>query len=79
MGTLIIAHDSIDKQVLQSCREMSHEAGVSGLTQPDANVLIVRYMGDSTGELNDYFTRLWQVIRAQVLRRDACHPRIWNT
>ncbi|MCP5419774.1 MAG: urease accessory protein UreD [Gammaproteobacteria bacterium] len=48
-----------------------------GLTQVD-DVLIGRYAGDSTERAKRIMSRVWQVLRAAVLGKDAIPPRVWS-
>lgn len=43
------------------------------------DLLVARYLGDSTRRAQQRFTALWQKIRPEVMSRPACIPRIWNT
>lgn len=43
------------------------------------NFCIVRYLGDSANQARDGFTFLWEVLRPELIQRQACHPRIWLT
>lgn len=79
MGTFVIVAEQLDAKLLEQCRELSNDVGISGLTRIDNNLMLVRYMSDSTHDLNSYFVRLWEIIRPNIMGREACHPRIWNT
>lgn len=79
MGTFVIVSKALNKTLLETCREVKCANGITGTTQPLESLLLIRYMGNSTLELNAYFVKLWEILRLQILDRDACHPRIWNT
>lgn len=79
IGTFTIFSKSLKKSLIETCRELETGDGIAGITQPIDSLLLVRYMGESTQELNDYFVKLWEVSRSMVINRNACHPRIWNT
>lgn len=79
MGTFVIYSRSLDKKIITDCRELDYRGGIAGVTQPIDSLLLIRYMGESTQALNDYFVKLWEIVRSPVLNRSACHPRIWNT
>lgn len=49
-------------------------AGVTILPE----VTIARYLGRSAQAARDYFTALWQLLRPQMLGREAVVPRIWS-
>ena len=78
-GTLVAVADRLDDDIVASCREQRPESGIGALTRPDRRILVARYIGDGTRQLNEYFTALWQTLRPAILQRPACHPRIWNT
>ena len=44
-----------------------------------AGVLIVRYLGHSSEQAREVFTRVWETLREAFNRRKGCRPRIWNT
>ncbi|MBK8637620.1 MAG: urease accessory protein UreD [Chromatiaceae bacterium] len=59
-------------------RSQLDEALTSGVTLLD-NLLVVRYLGDSTEECRNLFTRIWAGLRPPVLGLEPCPPRIWAT
>ena len=42
-------------------------------------VLVARYLGDSSEEAKQAFSRLWAALRPALLGREAHEPRIWRT
>lgn len=42
-------------------------------------VLVARYLGDSTEQARAVFVDLWQALRPEILHRAPCAPRIWQT
>lgn len=42
-------------------------------------VLVVRYLGNSTESVRQLFVHIWKVLRPLILQREACVPRIWLT
>lgn len=79
MGSLLAYGDKLDASTIKSLRDITPQDGISGITQLLPELLIARYMGKSTQDINAYFIRLWQILRPALMQRDACHPRIWNT
>ena len=79
MATLLVCSNRLQKQWLDDLREYQPDSGIAGITQPLPNLLLVRYLGDSTDAVNRYFIALLDVLRPLVLGRKPCHPRIWNT
>ncbi len=63
---------------LDQVRELVAETPSSGVTLID-DVLVVRYLGDSTEQCRNLFFKIWAAIRASVLGRPPCPPRIWST
>ncbi len=49
-----------------------------GLTLLD-ELLVARYLGESTFEARQIFQRLWAWLRPALYGRAPCPPRIWNT
>ncbi|VAW83617.1 Urease accessory protein UreD [hydrothermal vent metagenome] len=43
------------------------------------DVMVCRYLGDSTEEAKSIFAQAWQIIRPVLVGRKICRPRIWNT
>jgi len=43
------------------------------------DLLVVRYLGDSTEQARKVFTDIWSVLREPLMDRPASLPRIWNT
>ncbi|MBC8209921.1 MAG: urease accessory protein UreD [Gammaproteobacteria bacterium] len=78
-GSLLVYSQSLNKPLLEALRAVEPRQGISGLTQPLDSLLVVRYMGSSTADLNTYFIRLLELLRPALLDRKLCRPRIWNT
>ena len=64
--------DSLGKEVLSQCRGVAATTVLPG-------VLLARYLGDSSEEAMNAFTRLWTLLRPAVCGREAVPPRIWST
>jgi urease accessory protein len=69
-----------DPSVLAQARERLPQAsqGLIGLTLL-GELLVARYLGDSTEEARGLFQQLWRIARPLLLGRDVCPPRIWAT
>ena len=79
-GTLLVAGREIAKDVLTACREKlpaESEArhGITALPQ----LLVARYLGNSSEAAKAWFADLWAVLRPTLINRAAQTPRIWNT
>lgn len=79
MASFVVYSERLDAALLQQLREVEPGAGISGITQPMPQLLVARYIGGSTSDVNHYFIRLLELLRPQVLQRELCQPRIWNT
>lgn len=44
-----------------------------------ADLLVIRYLGESTNEAKSIFLAGWQTVRPEILGRKGCEPRIWAT
>ena len=63
---------------LEQVRELLAETPGTGVTLID-DVLVVRYLGDSTERCRNLFIKIWAAIRTSVMGRPPCPPRIWST
>jgi urease accessory protein len=59
---------------LAACREVE---SLSVTQLP--GVLIARYLGDSSEQAKQLFSKLWRVLRPTVFGREAHLSRIWST
>jgi urease accessory protein len=77
-GTFIVS--GVAQSLLDSLRQMtfSSQAEALALTLID-DLLVVRYLGDSTENARRGFSAIWNRLREPVLGRQALVPRIWNT
>lgn len=71
-GTFVATLDAVDASLLAACREQAAVTHLPGL-------LVARYLGDSSEEAFERFTRVWQQVRPAVTGREAQMPRIWST
>jgi urease accessory protein len=70
-GTLVAT--GVPAELIPECRK----TGAAVTLLPD--LLIARYLGDSTEEAMQRFTALWKILRPAVMQRPAQEPRIWRT
>jgi urease accessory protein len=63
---------------LAAAREQIAEHKQAAATLLD-DLLLVRYLGDSTEQCRRLFTAIWSAIREPVIGRAPCPPRIWAT
>lgn len=81
-GTLMLAYSDIEAQaasLVAQCRETAPigdaQFGVTVLP----GLLLVRYLGNHSEAVRQWFTTIWSVLRPAYLGREAVPPRIWNT
>ncbi|NJR66098.1 MAG: urease accessory protein UreD [Leptolyngbyaceae cyanobacterium CRU_2_3] len=53
-------------------------SGQSGTTRLQSG-LLCRYRGHSTSEARQWFIQVWHLLRAEVMGRSGCIPRVWPT
>lgn len=77
-ATAVFSH--ADDDHLQVARERIEALGVgiAGATLVE-DLLVLRFLGDSTEQVTGLFTDTWRVLREPLLNRAASTPRIWNT
>jgi len=78
-GTRLALGDEIEPEALRELQHCLPRHGFGGVSQTRPGLLVLRYLGDSTAALDDYFLRAWESLRPAVMHRPPCHPRIWNT
>ncbi len=78
-GSFIIYSQAINKSLLESLQFLRAESGIAGISRVESELIVARYLGNSTEHAQAYFRGLWQVLRPVALGHDACMPRIWNT
>ena len=49
-----------------------------GITRID-DILIARCLGEYSEQISTRLKQIWSILRPEVLKREACHPRIWST
>ena len=77
-GTLIVG--PADDAQLATCRQrlVTSTTDSVGATRVD-DLLVVRYLGNSTQRAHALFRGIWERLRPDVLGKPACPPRIWAT
>lgn len=80
-ATLIAVGMPMNSAFLNALREQTRASardGRSGATQMK-QLLVLRYLGDSSQIARQWLMQAWQCIRPGLLMREAVVPRIWNT
>ena len=67
-----------DKAILEKAREIPDVERYAGVTLL-GDVLVCRYLGDSTEQARKLFVAIWQQIRPGLIGKEAVLPRIWAT
>ena len=77
-GTLVLSH--ADEADVDACRNLLFATGTdyAAVTLIE-DLLVVRYLGNSTERAQQLFRAVWQVLRPSTLGRSASPPRIWAT
>ncbi|MCB1803102.1 MAG: urease accessory protein UreD [Gammaproteobacteria bacterium] len=77
-GTLVISHAG--EQDIDACRDLLFASGTdyAGATLIE-DLLVVRYLGNSTENAHRLLRTVWQRVRPATLGRAASPPRIWAT
>jgi urease accessory protein len=78
-ATLLLYSPSMPAELVDGLRDQVKPGCLCAVSQPEPELIVVRYLGQSTAEANDCLVRLWQYARPAVNGLDACAPRIWNT
>lgn len=78
-GSFVVVSPMINDELLAALQAIQVEQGLSGVSRVEENILVARYLGDSTAAAHNYFRQLWMISRPVALGVEACAPRIWNT
>lgn len=79
VGVLLVYSNRLTRNLIDSLRQVAPLGGISGITQPVEKILVARYMGSSTVDVNNYFIKLLELLRPAILHKEMCCPRIWAT
>ena len=82
IGSFTLIGQTVDQATLEQLRQASTQltdlaAADTGLT-PLASGLHCRYRGSSTGAAREWFMRLWQLLKPQLIGRTVYIPRVWG-
>jgi urease accessory protein len=75
-GTLFLCPASSVQ--LQKVQELIGDQLGRGVTLID-DMLICRALDNRADRLREFFQQVWVLLRPDVLKRNACEPRIWAT
>lgn len=79
IGSFLVYGMTLAEAMLRDLQKISPADGISGISQPQPHLLIARYLGNSTRDVDAHFVGLWELLRPLLLQREASHPRIWKT
>ena len=79
MGSFVLYGIELEEAALRKLQSIKPVDGYCGLSQPQPQLLIARFIGNNTADIDNYFIGLWELLRPLMLQRAAVHPRIWKT
>lgn len=77
-ATLLAASTRVDAATIGACRDIRPASGRGGITRLPG-LAVARYLGPRADDAQDYFARLWQILRPALTGHPASIPRIWRT
>ena len=78
-GTLLACGTEFDDATVATLQQLQPERGAAGISRTLPDLLVARYLGPDTGDLDRFFVNLWERLRPLLFAQPACRPRIWNT
>jgi len=77
-GALFCSDLNLNQKLLNETRQAMPESGEGAVTLlPE--ILLARFLGDSTEAAKRYFSALWRILRPALAGREVNEPRIWAT
>lgn len=76
-GSLVWVGGVVAAEIVEKARSLWTGEGKIGVTLLEHGFLC-RYRGDSTSEVRNWFTAVWQMLRVGFLQRSSCVPRVWQ-
>jgi urease accessory protein len=80
VGTLVWMGQEVDRDFVQQLRELWKNLGLEGeigVTRVQKGV-VCRYRGQSTSDVRQWFTQVWNHVRSYALGQLACPVRVWQ-
>lgn len=77
IGNLIGIGFPISQEIIKQARLLIADNCDAGVTSLE-NGFLCRYRGNSTSEVKQWFTNIWQILRVSLLNRGNCIPRVWQ-
>jgi urease accessory protein len=77
IGSFIGIGFPISQEIIKQARLLIMDNCDAGVTRLE-NGFLCRYRGNSTSEVKQWFTNIWQILRVSLLNRGNCIPRVWQ-
>lgn len=77
VGSLVWVGSPVSEEIIQKARSLLTQHSLAGVSRLQ-NGFLCRYRGDSTSEVRDWFTSVWQMLRVSFGNRGHCIPRVWQ-
>ncbi|MEA5616660.1 urease accessory protein UreD [Cronbergia sp. UHCC 0137] len=77
VGSLIWLGSPVSGEMIETARSLFTQTPLAGVTRLQHGFLC-RYRGDSTSQVRQWFTAVWQMLRVSLLNRHHCIPRVWQ-
>ncbi|BAZ30089.1 urease accessory protein D [Cylindrospermum sp. NIES-4074] len=77
VGSLVWVGSPVSEEIIQKARSLLTQQSLAGVSRLQ-NGFLCRYRGDSTSEVRDWFTSVWQMLRVSFGNRGHCIPRVWQ-
>jgi urease accessory protein len=70
-----------DEKMLEEIRKciLREDDALLGCTLLHGDLLLMRYLGNSTFAAHGLFAEIWAMLRPEIMGRTPCVPRIWAT
>lgn len=78
-ASFIVSHG--DEKMLEEIRKciLREDDALLGCTLLHGDLLLMRYLGNSTFAAHGLFAEIWAMLRPEIMGRTPCVPRIWAT
>jgi urease accessory protein len=77
VASLVWLGKPVSEEIVENSRNLWKGQGDAGVSRLQSGFLC-RYRGNSTSEVRNWFTAVWQMLRVNFLNRDNCIPRVWQ-
>ncbi|MEA5551862.1 urease accessory protein UreD [Anabaena cylindrica UHCC 0172] len=77
VGSLVWVGSPVSTEIIEKARFLAIQNNLIGVSRLQ-NGFLCRYRGNSTSEVRNWFTNVWQLLRVSLLNRGNCIPRVWQ-